>query len=98
MCLCLFIGGICGYVYSDTVEATVEKMANNSISKLGLLLNVSFYDCQIEPTEIINEDRIFRSMTERNITPKLLGQKFDVRIIAVRPISQYLSITKRPFL
>ena len=33
MCLCLFIGGICGYVYSDTVEATVENMANNSICK-----------------------------------------------------------------
>jgi len=33
VCLCLFIGGICGYVYSDTVEETVEKMAHNSINQ-----------------------------------------------------------------
>merc|ERR1711917_142184 len=31
--LCLVIGGICGYVYSDTVEETVEKMAHNSINQ-----------------------------------------------------------------
>lgn len=33
VCVCLFIGGICGYVYSDSVEETVKDMAISSITK-----------------------------------------------------------------
>lgn len=33
VCICLFIGGICGYVYSDQVEDTIETMANNMLEQ-----------------------------------------------------------------